>query len=1110
MSTSRQWGLKVPIGGICAALTLVAGLVWSQSNVGEISGQVSDASGAAVPACAVTATHTQTGFKRTVLTQENGIYVFAALPEGKYNIAAEKQGFRSSEQTGVMLDAATRRNIDFRMEVGALAESISVSAAVEQVQTASGDATRVISDRQLSQVALNGRNYSQLLRMIPGAVATTLDPFGLALSTTGQRINGIRSDSIVFNVDGAENMDNGGNSNAAVNPSADAIAEVKILTSGYSAEFGGRSGALINVVTKSGTREFHGTLFEFVRNDFFDARSFFARQVDPLRFNDFGYTLGGPVYVPRKWNLDKQKLFFFLSQEWKYSHTGSTRVNNVPTAAERAGDFRASTLAAPIDPLNGQPFPDRTIPASRFSRDGPRLLVPLPQPNFGGPGGNYVATGVSQTDPRELLLRFDYNLSPKTQINYRWLHDEWDILDAFQGGNLGIVPGGRPRPAYVTVLETSHIFSPTAMNHLSFSLSHDIIVGNPQNDILKRSTLGVTFPELLPGNRFGIVPDLSMTGFAGYNGGDRIKKNNSIFMWKDDFSKVWGGHSLKMGVHITRSRTDENIRFNDQGAVSFATSARLTTRNVIGDVLLGNFQNYTESGADADYWGRFNQVDAYFQDSWKAARRLTVEMGVRYNYIPPFYNQLGNTSTFLPNLFDPKKAPQVSPADGSIVPGAGDPYNGIALFGSGFPDKAKGRIPAASDPSLQRLFVGLSRGAYDTNHADIGPRFGFAYDPFGKGRTSVRGGFGIFYDRTPTNVLINPSGNPPFNVTASIFDGNIDNPNGGTERDFPSNLTMLPRSLKTPSVISYNFGAQQQLPAGIILDVGYVGNLGRHIARTININQLPVGTRLNPPFSTINQNALRPYLGYGSISMRDDGDNSNYNSMQMTISRRVVSGLSLTGNYTWSRALDTSSGSPQDSYNARTDYGLSSVHRAHLLNVNYIYELPFFRHGDNAVLRHTVGGWELAGVTTYQSGAPSSIVVTSDVARIGASSSRASLIANPNLSAGERTLTRWFNTEAALPPERMTQGVFGTGGRNILIGPGFNQWDLSAIKNFDIREHTRLQFRAESFNVVNHPSFTGIDTTARFDAAGKPTGTYGAVTGAGPARVLEFGLKLIY
>jgi hypothetical protein len=224
----------------------------------------------------------------------------------------------------------------------------------------------------------------------------------------------------------------------------------------------------------------------------------------------------------------------------------------------------------------------------------------------------------------------------------------------------------------------------------------------------------------------------------------------------------------------------------------------------------------------------------------------------------------------------------------------------------------------------------------------------------------------------------------------------------------------------------------------------------------------------------------------------------------------MASGLSITGNYTWSRTLDSSSGSPQDSYNARADYGLSTVHRAHLLNINYIYELPFFRKSHNPVLRHVLAGWEFAGVTTYQSGAPNSISVSSDVARIGASSSRATLLANPNLSAGDRTLTRWFNTEAALQPERMIQGVFGNGGRNVLIGPGFNQWDISAIKNFEIREHTRLQFRGESFNVVNHPSFTGIDTTARFDAAGKPTGTYGAVTGSGPGRVLEFGLKLIY
>jgi hypothetical protein len=374
----------------------------------------------------------------------------------------------------------------------------------------------------------------------------------------------------------------------------------------------------------------------------------------------------------------------------------------------------------------------------------------------------------------------------------------------------------------------------------------------------------------------------------------------------------------------------------------------------------------------------------------------------------------------------------------------------------------------------------------------------------------VRGGFAIFYDRIPTNALINPSGNPPFNVNATIFDGNIDNPGGGTARTFPAALNFLPQHLPTSSVISYNFGVQHEFARNFILDVSYVGNLGRHLARTVDINQLLVGTRLNPPNSNINVNALRPFPGYASINMRDQGDNSNYNSLQTSVSRRMQNGLSLTANYTFSKTLDTTSGTPQYSRNAQLDYGLSAVHRAHLLNVNYIYELPFFRNGGNAALRQALGGWEFAGVTTFQSGAPNTVTVLSDVGRIGASSSRATVIGDPNLPGDQRTLARWFNTAAFLPPALMAPGQFGTEGRNILIGPGFSQWDLSALKNFILTEKIRLQFRAESFNLPNHPSFTSIDTTARFDAAGKPTSTYGAVTGSGPSRVLEFGLKLLF
>jgi hypothetical protein len=1107
----RQFPQRAVARVVVFLVCLAGAHVWAQTNVGRISGTVYDATGAAIPDCIVSAANVQTGLQQSVRTEETGFYVFPSLPVGSYRLAAEKEGFRKLERTGIILDAASRRSVDFRLEVGAVAESIEVLAAAEQVQGTSGEVSRLITGSQVSELALNGRNYVQLLRLIPGTVATSTNPFTLGLGTTQQRINGVRSNSIYFTVDGADNMDNGANSNAIINPNIDAISEIKILTAGYSAEFGGRSGAIVNVVTKSGTREFHGSLFEFVRNDRFDARSFFARGIDPLRFNDFGWTLGGPIFIPNRFNTDRNRLFFFAAQEWKYSHQGETRVGVVPTASERAGDFRNSTLPAPNDPTSGLPFPDRTVPASSFSRNGPALLKPYPLPNFGGPGGNYSATGVNRTDTREDMLKIDYVL-PKTQIMYRWTHDEFDIFNAWQGSNLGIVPGARPRPGYTTIASVSHTFSPTTLNYFSFSVTHNQIQGGPRNEIMRRDTLGLTYPEIYPANMSGIGPNVTISGFTAYNAGDRIRNANSTFQWRDDFSKVMGPHALKFGVQITRSRKNENLNNDDQGEVNFNTSARNTTGNALADVLLGNFQNYSEPFSDGDWWSRFSQFEFYAQDSWRVNRRLSLEIGVRYSLIGPVYSALGNYATFLPGRYDPGKAPEVSTRDGALTADTGDPYNGIAIFGSAFPAAARGRLPEADDPSLERLFIGLPKGGFYRNYRDFGPRFGFAYDPFGQGKTSIRGGLGIFFDQYRTGYPSNLSANPPFNREANVFDGNIDNPGGGTARRFPPNLRSLPTRMGTPAVTSFNFGVQHEAPGGVIVDVGYVGTLGRHLARRININQLPVGTRLNPPNSTINVNALRPYMGYADIDVMDSGDNSNYNSLQVALNRRLQQGLSFGVSYTFSRALDyaPNENRPQDSYNARPDYGLSPIHRAQCLTFNYIYELPFFRRHGNRVVRNAFGGWEVSGITSYQSGAPNNVTVPVDVARIGVASSRATVIADPRLPKSERRLDRWFNTEAFLPPERMVPGQFGNVGKNTLIGPGFEQWDLAVLKNFQITERSNLQFRAESFNVWNHPSFTGINTTVRFGANGRPIQNYGAVNGSGPGRVLEFGLKLMF
>ena len=485
-----------------------------------------------------------------------------------------------------------------------------MAAAAQQVQTSSGDVSKLITERQLTQIALNGRNYVQMLQLVPGVVATSTDAFSLGLNATAQRVNGVRTNSLYFMVDGTDNMDNGGNSNAIINPNIDAIGEIKILTSSYSAEFGGRAGAMMNVVMKSGTRDFHGSLFEFVRNDSFDARSFFALSTPPLRFNDFGWTLGGPLYIPGKWNAVPRQVVLLRRPGMEVQPSGRRPDQH---RADRRGARRRLPRFLPRRPRstrsNGVAFANRIVPSTRFSANGPALLKPYPLPNFNGPGGNYSINGVNRTDTREDLLKVDYLPSANTQITYRWTHDKWDIWNAFQGGNLGIVPGGRPRPGYTTIATWRQTLSPTMLNSFSFSVTHNKIQGGPQLQILKRSALGLTFPEIFANNQYQVGPSVNISGFTGYNPGDRIKNAMATFQWRDDFSKVLGAHTLKFGAQITRSRKDQNNSGATRTAPSRSTRpppGPAATR--IADVLLGNFQTYTEGQADTWMVGALQPV----------------------------------------------------------------------------------------------------------------------------------------------------------------------------------------------------------------------------------------------------------------------------------------------------------------------------------------------------------------------------------------------------------------------------------------------------------------------------------------------------------------------
>ncbi len=658
---------------------------FAQSNFGLISGTVADSSGAAISGAAVTATNSGTGSRQSVKSDSAGAFAFPPLEAGTYTVTVEQQGFKTSQQTGVVLDAASSRSLAFQMVLGTVTESVEVSAAIQQVDTTSGSVGSVITGQQVSQIALNGREYIQLLRLAPGAVSTTLNVFNPQLATNQQAINGVRSGSTYFLLDGSENMNNGANSNTIIDPNVDAITEVKMDTASYPAEFGGRAGTIVNLVTKSGTRTFHGSLFEFVRNNDFDSRSFFDQRVLPLHFNDFGGTIGGPVFIPGKFNSDRQKLFFFYSQEWKYIRQGQTSVALVPTAAERAGNFQNSSVK-PVDPTTGNPFPNNIVPGSRLSQNGPSLFKPIPLPNFSGPGGNYAGSGLAITNYREELGRVDYHINSNNQLSYRLAYDAWGITFPFRsspGPNnvLPIVPNPRDRPGYLTGLSLVSTFSPTLLNYFNFSVSHETINGHPDLSLITRSALGLTFPEIYPANRSGVGPAVVIAGYAGYNAGDRLQHGDGNFQWRDDLTKVVGSHTLKFGGLIIRSRQNEDTNVRDEGTVTFNTSAANSTRNVLADVLLGNFQNYSETQADTYYYARYSSFEMYAQDKWAVTPHLTLDIGIRYNILPWTVNAQNNLSTFLPSLFNPANAQQIVRSTGAIVPGTGVPLNGISVLG---------------------------------------------------------------------------------------------------------------------------------------------------------------------------------------------------------------------------------------------------------------------------------------------------------------------------------------------------------------------------------------------------------------------------------------------
>ena len=1125
---------------ICSVLLLtlfVCQSTFAQTVVGRISGTVQDSNGASVPNASVKVTNSANNFERTVTSDESGFYTVTNLPVGTYTIEAEQKGYKKALVSGQNVTADARLTLDLRLEAGEVSETVEiVSTAGETVNTTSGEVARVIDRQQVQNLALNGRNYIQLLSLVPGVALINDDQLELStsLATNNQSINGNRGQTNNVTVDGGFNLQSGSNASQINNVGIDYIQEVKIQTSNFSAEYGRNSGAQVSLVTRSGGNDFHGSAFEFLRNDKLDARSFFAPIRPTLRFNNFGYSIGGPIF--------KDKLFFFGGQEWKYiRRLSAAQRRTVPTLAELNGDFSFRLRGADgivgtnddgllRDPASASPCTTANragcfggtnvalrniIPSNRITTDGRaiaevyRTAIGLSTAFINSPVGNNVT--FQQPNPlnyREDLLRIDYRINSKHSLYGRYIHDKNVLIDPFGtfiNTQLPTIPSNRMRPGTSIQISETWMVKPTFINEAKVTGAWIAQRIPPAGDLWERETYGFQFQQLfLGGGRFeNSIPDTTITGFASFFGAARslVSPTTDINV-SDTITWVRGNHTLKSGVSVTRNRIDQNARTTYAGQVDFNTGGNTrTTNQAFADALLGNFRTYSEQALDPVGFFRFTQTEAFVADSWKVNRKLSLELGMRYQFGQPIYTQANNLANFDPSRYDPTQAVTIL-ANGNIdTTKGGNRFNGLVRAGNGVPAEELARVPGGDSATVLAVPVGAPRGLYEGHHY-IMPRIGFAYSPFEDNKTAIRGGFGMYYDRIEGNLIFPSLSNPPYATSAQFQNANLSNITGGSTTAAPfAQINAVNPELDTPYTMSYSLSLQRELPYGIFAEAAYVANLGRHLIRQPDINQ-PTFEQIRanlPPGPNVNVNALRPFKGYTAIRMRLSDSTSNYHGMQLYAAKRKGD-LLMTTSYTWSKVLTDASGfndNPEDPFNRDFNYGPATFDRRHVFALTYTYAPKMFSRM-RGFAKAVLDGYEISGITRLQSGPYLTVTATSGAAfgnrRADCVSSEALM---PN---GERGPNSWANRDAFAPAPESRRGTCGVG---TLQGPGSQTWDFSLRRRFRLTEDFNLQFQADIFNAFNRTNFRDLESNLS-------TAAFGTISTSGPPRNIQFGLKLTF
>ncbi len=1127
--------LKVAVFALAAVLTICATGTAAQGIFGRISGTVTDAQGGSVAGVKITIVNEETKLERQATTDSNGYYVASDLPVGVYSVIAEQSGFKTVKKTGNDLVAGARMTVDLSLVVGEVSQRVEVAAVAETINTTSGELARVIDSSQVKTVALNARNYMQLLSLTPGTALTVDDQLSLttSLAINNQSVNGNRPDSNALSVDGGFNMDSGSNASQVNNVGIDFIREVAIKSSNFSAEYGRNSGASINVVTRSGGDSFHGTVFEFIRNEKFDAKNPAPNAVKtPLRFNDFGWDFGGPI--------KRGKLFFFAGEEWKRIRlTAVPQSRTLPTAAELTGDFSALLafgvqLHEPGKP--GTPIPGNRLdldPNTPLTTDGKAIakiystmtalasgLAPFPK------GAAIPIALIATFQPnnpfnwRQDLVRLDYRLNDKNSLYGRYLHDNFNLVDGFgtfvDAGVLPTTPTHRLRPGYGIQIGETWFITPQIVNQAKINASWNGQRIPPAGVNWQRATYGFTFPQLFPGGRFPDgIPDISinsgpgiMPGISGTQGPDfSLLSPTTDIAPADDITWQKGSHTFKAGVLVVRNRKDQNGRSRYNGQIVFSNSGANanTTGTAFADALLGNFLSYTEASDDPIGHFRFTDVEAYVYDSWKATRRFSVEFGLRYQHDGPTYTQANNMVSFDPNKFDPTQAVTLT-ASGSAIDTTkgGNRLNGLVRAGDGVPADQLVRVPNGNSPSVLAVPAGAPRGFYNAENL-LGPRFGFSYSPFNDNRTAIRGGIGLFYDKPEGNLIFSQLNLPPFIQSSTFQSGNLSNPSGGAAGAASLlGVSAINPNLTPARTTNYSLGVQREMPWGVLLEASYVGNEQRHILRQPDINlptfaQLQANAALPTPLPL---NRLRPYQGYTSIRMYLSDSTANYNAFQVYATKRKGDFLA-TVSYTWSKTLTDSSSltaNPDNWRDRRYNYGLADFDRRNVFATTYFYDSPLFRHRGGFV-GTTLGGWQLSGITRVQSGPPITILANAPLGNTSVNGRRANRVAGVSLA--PTVAGQWFNPAAFANPSAISPGTDSVGS---FTGPYSFVTDLSLRKYFKLpRENMGLMFESDFFNIFNRANYSlGSLGNASLTVG---SGNFGSFGSASNPRNVQFGLK---